>query len=263
MMLRLHAALLVLVVTAATWNGAAASSQAQPAQPASVFAAASLKESLDEAAAAFEHETGQALRVTYAASSALARQIEDGAPADVFVSADLEWMDWLQQRDRLDLPSRASLVRNTLVLIASTSSGIEPFALETDRDLVGRLGADGRLALAFTQSVPAGKYGRAALESLGIWDSVAARVVETENVRAALLLVARDEAQVGIVYATDARAEPRVAVLASFPATSHPAIVYPIARLRASAHPGAATVVQWLQSKTARAIFDRHGFLPP
>lgn len=228
-------------------------------EPITVFAAASLKESLDEAAVAYEAQTGQPLRVSYAASSALARQIEQGAPADVFLSADLDWMDYLQQRKLVDEASRRNLLGNTLVLVAPASSPAKPLQLKRGVDLRPLLGK-GRLALALTASVPAGKYARAAFESLGVWTQLQPRVAEAENVRAALMLVARGEAPLGVVYASDARAEPKVRVLATFPADSHPAIVYPVARLRASMHPQAAAFVRWLRTAPAATLFRRHGF---
>ena len=236
---------------------------AQSTAPLSVFAAASLKESLDEAAMAFEQATGTPVRVSYAASSALARQIEQGAPADVFVSADQEWMDWLQQRERLDEATRGDLLKNTLVLIAPASSKVDAYSFDGSVDLPTLLGSDGRLAVALTDSVPAGKYAKSALQHLGAWDGLKSRTAEAENVRAALLLVARGEAPLGIVYGTDALAEPRVKVLATFPTSSHPAIVYPVARVRSSSHPQSDDFVTWLRSSDARAIFERHGFQTP
>ena len=228
-------------------------------EPITVFAAASLKESLDEAAVAYEAQTGQPLRVSYAASSALARQIEQGAPADVFLSADLDWMDYLQQRKLVDEASRRNLLGNTLVLVAPASSPAKSLQLKPGVDLRPLLG-DGRLALALTASVPAGKYARAAFESLGVWTQLQPRVAEAENVRAALMLVARGEAPLGVVYASDARAEPKVRVLATFPAATHPPIVYPVARPRASTHPQAAAFVRWLRTGPAATLFRRHGF---
>lgn len=227
--------------------------------PLSVFAAASLKESLDEAALAYERETGTPVKVTYAASSALARQIEQGAPADVFLSADLDWMDYLQQRALVDTGSRRNLLGNTLVLIAPVEAKGGPIALKRGVDLRPRLG-QGRLALALTASVPAGKYARAAFEHFGVWTQLAPRVAETENVRAALMLVARGEAPLGVAYASDARAEPRVRVLATFPANAHPPIVYPVARLKSTRHPGVPAFVRWLGARKADAIFRGHGF---
>nr|WP_310232447.1 molybdate ABC transporter substrate-binding protein [Luteimonas terrae] len=254
--LRASAALLLLVLTAL----AVLPAEAQARAPITVFAAASLKESMDAAAARYQRDTGQAVRVSYAASSALARQIEQRAPADVFVSADLEWMDWLQARKRIDAASRRVLLGNTLVLVAPARSAAQPFELTRDTDLLPLLGARGRLSLALTASVPAGKYARAAFESLGQWPALQARVAESDSVRSALTLVARGEAPLGVVYASDAHAEPRVKVLATFPADSHPAIVYPVARVAASRHPQADAFVWWLDGEAASAIFRQHGF---
>jgi molybdate transport system substrate-binding protein len=234
---------------------------AQP--PLTVFAAASLKESLDEAAAAYKTATGREVRVSFAASSALARQIEQGAPADVFVSADLEWMDYLQQRGLVDAGTRRNLLGNRLVLVAPASSAARHIALRRGTDLQPLLGADGRIAVALTASVPAGKYAKAAFESLGMWNRLSARTAEAENVRAALLLVSRGEAPLGVVYASDAQAEPKVRTIAFFPAGSHPRIVYPVARIAGSKQPQAAAFVRWLQGAKAQAIFRRHGFTAP
>lgn len=225
-----------------------------------VFAAASLKESMDEAAAAYEQATGHAVRVSYAASSALARQIEQGAPADVFMSADLDWMDVLRSKGLIDTVSRRELLGNTLVLIAPKDGPARPLALRKGTDLRPLLGRDGRIALALTASVPAGKYAKAAFEALGMWTALESRTAEAENVRAALLLVARGETPLGVVYGSDAKAEARVRVLATFPPSSHPPIVYPVARVRASKHPQAADFVRWLQTPAAVALFRAHGF---
>jgi molybdate transport system substrate-binding protein len=238
----------------------AGNSSSGAAQPLLVFAAASLKESMDAAADAFGQQTGRPVQVAYAASSALARQIEQQAPADVFISADGEWMDWLQERDLIDPATRSDLLGNTLVLVAPVDSAAPSFTPAPGVDLLPLLGADGRLALALTDSVPAGKYAKAAFESLGAWEALQPRLAESENVRAALLLVARGEAPLGVVYGSDAQAEPRVKVLATFPADSHPDIVYPVAKLRASAHPQAQAFVQWLQSPEADEIFRERGF---
>lgn len=231
--------------------------------PLTVFAAASLKESMDAAAAGYGTATGTPVRVSYAASSALARQIEQGAPADVFISADLDWMDTLQAKGLVDAATRRDLLGNTLVLVAPTSSGAQPLALDARTDLRPLLGADGRIALALTASVPAGKYAKAAFESLGLWAALQPRVAESENVRAALLMVARGEAPLGVVYGSDARSEPRVRVLATFPASSHPPIVYPVARIATSRHPQAGAFVRWLASPDAQAIFRARGFTAP
>lgn len=252
---------LMLVVASVAVASARAADAAASDAPLTVFAAASLKESMDAAAAAFETETGTPVRVSYAGTSALARQVEQRAPADVFVSADSDWMDWLQERNLIDVATRVDLLGNTLVLVAPAGSAATPLALGRRTDLRPLLGERGRLALALTASVPAGKYAKAAFESLGLWAALQPRVAEAENVRAALLLVARGEAPLGVVYGSDAQAEPRVKVLATFPAGSHPAIVYPVARVRASAHPRAAAFVAWLQSPAADAIFRKHGFV--
>lgn len=233
---------------------------AMRAQPLTVFAAASLKESLDAVVAAYQRRSGQPVQVSYAASSALARQIEQRAPADVFMSADSDWMDWLQARDLVDRASREDLLGNELVLVAPADSKATPLNLEPGTDLRPLLGRDGRLALALTASVPAGKYARAAFESMGTWDALQPRVAEAENVRAALLQVARGEAPLGVVYASDAKAEPKVKVLATFPHDSHPAIVYPVARILTSTHPAALEFLDWLHSPEASAIFREHGF---
>lgn len=223
-----------------------------------VFAAASLKESLDEAAAAYQKQTGTPVRVSYAASSALARQIEQGAPADVFFSADLEWMDYLQERNKLDNATRRSLLGNQLVLVAPKASKAR-VDLKRPATFLAALG-DGRLAVGQTQTVPAGKYAKASLESLSLWNGVKARLAESESVRAALMLVARGETPLGIVYASDAKAEPAVRVVATFPEDSHPPIVYPVAALRGTRSAQATAFVQWLASPAADAIFQKRGF---
>lgn len=233
---------------------------AQGRAPITVFAAASLKESMDAAAARYQRETGTPVRVSYAASSALARQIEQRAPADVFISADLDWMDRLQQRGLIDATKRRELLGNSLVLVAPARSLAQPLAFGPDTDLLPLLGPRGRLSLALTTSVPAGRYARAAFESMGQWQALQPRTAESDSVRAALTLVARGEAPLGVVYASDAMAEPRVKVLATFPVGSHPDIVYPAARITASRHPQAAAFVRWLDGEAASAIFRAHGF---
>jgi molybdate transport system substrate-binding protein len=228
---------------------------AQP-RDLTVFAAASLKNALDEAAAKWTAGTAKKVRLSYAASSALARQIEAGAPADVFMSADLDWMDYLAGRNLLRPATRADLFGNRLVLIANRnladSFRIAPGALLP-------LG-DSRLALANVEAVPAGKYAKAALQKLGLWESVAGRLAQAENVRAALLMVARGEARLGIVYRTDAAADDKVRILDAFPDGSHPPIVYPIAVTATSTNPDAEAFVLFLRSPAARAIFEKQGF---
>ena len=252
-LLRSFSALLLIAVSLASTTA-----RAQDDAGLTVFAAASLKEALDDAAAAYRKQTGVPVRVSYAASSALARQIEQGAPADVFFSADLEWMDYLQQRNRLDVATRRSLLGNRLVLIAPRASKAQ-VDLKRPATLLAALG-DGRLAVGQTRTVPAGKYAKASLESLSLWNGVRPRLAESESVRAALMLVARGETPLGIVYASDAKAEPGVRVVATFPEDSHPPIVYPVAALRGARAAQAARFVQWLASPAADALFTKRGF---
>ncbi|MDF2234396.1 molybdate ABC transporter substrate-binding protein [Albimonas sp. CAU 1670] len=223
-----------------------------------VFAAASLKNAMDEIAAGFEAATGDAARVSLAGSSALARQIQQGAPAEVFVSANAAWMDRLEADGLIAPGSRLDLLRNTLVLVAPVD-GAAPVEIGPDLDLAALLG-EGRLAMALVEAVPAGIYGKAALESLGLWSSVAPRVAQTDNVRAALALVAAGEAPLGVVYATDAAAEPAVRVVGTFPEGSHPPIVYPAARVAGADAPAAEAFLAYLQGPQASAAFERQGF---
>jgi molybdate transport system substrate-binding protein len=234
-------------------------SPASAAEPV-VFAAASLKNALDEAAAAFKEKSGVAVTVNYAASSALAKQIEEAAPADIFFSADLAWMDYLDERNLIKKDSRVTLLGNSIVLVAPKDSGTA-LTIEKDMKLADVLGADGKLAMANVDSVPAGKYGKAALENLGVWDSVADKVVQADNVRAALAFVASGEAPLGIVYATDAAAEPAVQVIGTFPADSHPAILYPVALTASSTNPDATAFLDFLKSDGARPAFEKQGFV--
>ena len=230
------------------------------AQNVTVFAAASLKEALDEVARAHEKRSGARVIVSYHGSAALARQIEKGAPADIFVSADLDWMAYLDQRRLLRTESRVNLVSNSLVLIAPAGSKTT-LAIGPRFPIAAAL-SNQRLAMADPDSVPAGKYGKAALEGLGVWNEVAPRVARAENVRAALALVARGEAPLGIVYRTDARVEPRVRIVGEFPAHLHPPIVYPAAVVAASRSSNAAPLLAFLRSDEARQIWERHGFAP-
>jgi molybdate transport system substrate-binding protein len=230
-----------------------------PAQerPVLVFAAASLKTALDALVEPAHQATDFTVRVSYAATSALARQIEEGAPADLFISADVEWMDYVESNGLLRPNTRVDLLTNRLVLVAPRT---EPVTLRIAFGFgLARALGQGRLALADPAVVPAGKYARAALTSLGVWDSVSARLAPAENVRAALLLVSRAEAPLGIVYRTDALADPDVLVVDTFPETTHPPIVYPAALTR-RASAGAAKVLHFLLGTEARAEFNRQGF---
>jgi molybdate transport system substrate-binding protein len=225
-----------------------------------VFAAASLKTALDEAAASWNRRPEADVTISYAGSSVLARQIQQGAPAEVFISASVEWMDLLEDEGLIDTPSRRDLFGNRLVLIAHLPDAT-PVELGPGLDLAALLG-DGRLAMALVDAVPAGIYGREALTSLGAWDAVAPMVVQTDNVRAALALVARGEAPYGIVYATDAAAEPGVTMVGTFPETSHAPIVYPAATT-ASAPPDAEAFLDFIASDAARPVFAAQGFTFP
>lgn len=223
-----------------------------------VFAAASLKNALDEVAAAWKADSGKAATVSYAASSALAKQIEEAAPADVFVSADVPWMDYLAERDLVKADSVVALLGNRLVLIAPAGSDVT-LEIAPDFDLLAALG-DGRLAMAQADSVPAGRYGKEALTSLGVWDDVEGHVAQAENVRAALALVATGEAPLGIVYATDANAEKAVKVVATFPEDSHAPIIYPAAITTEATSAEAGPFMDFLRSETAAGLFEKQGF---
>jgi len=228
------------------------------AQDVLVFAAASMKNALDDAGAAYAQRTGKKAAFSLAASSALAKQIESGAPADLFASADLDWMDYLDQRGLIRPGTRSNLLGNRLVLIAPANA-TTAIRIAPGFDLARALG-DGRLAMADPASVPAGKYGRAALEALGAWPGVQAKVASAENVRAALALVSRGETPLGIVYETDAIADKGVRIVDRFPPESHPPIVYPVAVTKDSRNPDAAGLLAFLRSPEAAAIFERHGF---
>lgn len=229
-------------------------------RPLTVFAAASLRESLDKVDQAWEAEGHAKVVVSYAASSALAKQIGQGAPADVFVSADNEWMDYLQDRKLVEPASRFVLVRNALVLIAPANSPLQSLDPTKKSDVIAALD-NGRLAVAETSSVPAGKYAKQALEKLGLWNDVSAHLAQGENVRAALEYVARGDTPLGIVYLTDARAESRVKVLATFTEKTHEKILYPAARTIAADPKAAAAFLEFLRSKQAVAIFRSAGFV--
>jgi molybdate transport system substrate-binding protein len=223
------------------------------AQAPVVLAAASLKNALDEVVAAYPSRPV----IAYGASSALARQIENGAPADLFISADLDWMDYVEKKNLLAPGTRRNLLGNRLVLIAPAK---QPMKLEPAPGFpIAKALGSGRIALADPQSVPAGKYAKAAFEKLGVWPQVAGRVAAAENVRAALALVARGEAPIGVVYQTDANAERAVMIAGVFPADIHPPIVYPIALVR-GAKSAAPAFLEFLARPQARAIFEKHGF---
>jgi molybdate transport system substrate-binding protein len=234
-----------------------ASAAGAQARPLTIFAAASLKEALDGVAAAYAASGGGRPAISYAGSNQLARQIEQGAPADLFLSADEEWMDYLARNGLIRAASRRDLLGNALVLVGP--AGTPHVEIGRDTNLAGLL-KGGRLAVPDMAAVPAGRYAKAALESLGLFDQVKARIAGTENVRVALALVARGEAPYGIVYATDAAAEPQVAVAGTFPEGGHPPIIYPAAITASSTRSDASAFLEFLRTETAARIFQARGF---
>ncbi len=228
------------------------------AEDVTVFAAASLTDAMTEIEPLFEDAGPHDLTVVLAGSSVLARQIQAGAPADIFLSANPDWMDVLQDDGLIAKGTRRDLLGNRLVLVAHDPD-VPPIEIGPETDLGALLGG-GRLAMALVDAVPAGLYGKAALQALGLWSGIEAQVVQSDNVRAALALVATGEAPLGIVYATDAEAQPRVTVAGTFPAESHPPIVYPVAAIAGRAGPAEAAFLDFLATDDARAAFERQGF---
>jgi len=223
-----------------------------------VFAAASIKNALDDIDAAYTAKTGVKVVASYAASSALAKQIEQGAPADIFVSADTDWMDYATAKKNINEPTRVNLLGNSIVLIAPRDSKIDNVAIAPGFDLA-KLAGDGKIATGDVKAVPVGKYAKAALEKLGAWQAAEPKFAMAESVRAALTLVARDEAVLGIVYSTDAKVEPGVKIVGTFPPDSHPAIIYPVAAT-STAKAEAAGYLAFLRASPAKAIFEKYGF---
>jgi molybdate transport system substrate-binding protein len=223
-----------------------------------VFAAASMKNALDDIDAAYTAKTGVKIAASYAASSALAKQIEQGAPADIFVSADTDWMEYATTKKTINAPTRVNLLGNSIVLIAPKDSKIDNVNIGQGFDLA-RLAGDGKIATGDVKAVPVGKYAKAALEKLGAWKAAEPKFAMAESVRAALTLVARGEAALGIVYATDAKVEPGVRIVGTFPADSHPSIIYPVAAT-ATARSEAADYLAFLRSSAAKTVFEKYGF---
>ena len=252
-MSRLSVLVSAFVTMLAAWSPAAAQYQTL-----SVFAAASMKNALDEIDAAYTIKTGTWITASYAASSALAKQIEQGAPADVFVSADTDWMDYATAKKTINESTRADLLGNSIVLIAPKDSRIDTVDIGPGFDLAKLVGDDW-IATGNVRSVPVGKYAKAALEKLGAWQAAKPKFVMTENVRAALTLVARGEAALGIVYSTDAKVEPGVKIVGTFPADSYPAIIYPVAATT-TAKPETADYLAFLHSTAAKNILEKYGF---
>ncbi|NKB97088.1 MAG: molybdate ABC transporter substrate-binding protein [Pseudomonadales bacterium] len=230
-----------------------------PSIATTVFAAASLKEAFEEIATDFSAATGAELTLSFASSSILARQIEFGAPADVFVSANVAWMDWLEDRGHIQSKTRTDLIGNRLVMVAHRAdTGLISLS---DAPAIETLLGDGRLAMGLVAAVPAGIYGKAALAKLGVWRELEDQVAQTDNVRAAVMLVATGEAPLGIVYASDVVAS-EVHVVGTFPAESHAPIVYPVAATKATEDPVVGQLLSFLNTEAARDIFVRHGFTP-
>lgn len=244
------AALTALSFVSAPWRAAA--------DEVTVFAAASLTNALAQVANAWTAETGHVAVVSYAGSSALARQIEEGAPADIFISASVDWMDTIEASGELRIGMRRDILGNTLVLIAHGADA-SSVTIDESLDLAGMLG-DERLAMALVDSVPAGIYGKAALTTLELWDSVGPLVAQADNVRAALTFVAQNEAPLGIVYATDAAVEDNVTIIGTFPAGSHDPITYPAGITAQATSPVAEAFLDYLSSEDARAIWTEFGF---
>ena len=246
-----------LVILAIILTLAALPARAQE-KSITTFVAASMTNVAKDINAAFTRNTGIKVTASYAASSALARQIEQGAPADLFISADISWMDYLQQRHLIKNDTRFNLAGNRLVLIAPKDSAINSVKIEEGFDLA-KLAGNGRVATGDVKAVPAGRYAKAALEKLGSWAAAESKFAMAENVRAALVLVARGEAALGIVYETDAKVESNVKIVGRFPEDSHPPITYPVA-LTANAKPEAAQYLAFLRSMAAKTTFEKHGF---
>jgi molybdate transport system substrate-binding protein len=223
-----------------------------------VFAAASMKNALDDISAAYTAKTGVKVTASYAASSVLAKQLEQGAPADLFISADTEWMDYAIGKKTINEPTRVNLLGNSMVLIAAKDSKLENVTIDQGFDLA-KLAGDGRIATGDVKSVPVGKYAKAALEKLGSWTAAEPKFAMADSVRAALALVSRGEAPLGIVYATDARIDPGVRIIGTFPAASHPAIIYPVAAT-AKAKSEAAGYLAFLKSTASKTILEKYGF---
>lgn len=231
---------------------------AQQAKPLVVFAAASLQTALSAAAAEWKAQSSTPVMFSYAASSALARQLESGAPADLFASADVEWMDWAQTRSLIKPGTKRVLLGNSLVLVTQKETALD-LRIAPGFGLAAAIG-ESRLATGNPSSVPVGRYAQAALTRLGVWQEIGPKIAGTDNARAALALVARGEAKLGIVYGTDAAAEPKVRVVDTFPADSHPPIVYPFAVTAASTNADAIGFLDFLSSPKAEAIFKAQGF---
>src|SRR5437879_11873249 len=243
----------VSILCASAWSSALAQDNSL-----TVFAAASMKNALDDIDDAYTAKIGIKILASYAASSALAKQIEQGAPADIFVSADTDWMDYAIGKNSINVSTRVNLLGNSIVLIAPKDSEITHVAIGPGFDLA-RLAGDGKIATGDVKAVPVGKYAEAALQKLGAWQAAEPKFAMAESVRAALTLVARGEAALGIVYSTDAKVEPGVKIVGTFPADSHPPIIYPVAAT-STAKPEAKEYLDYLRSSAAKTVLEKYGF---
>jgi molybdate transport system substrate-binding protein len=239
-----------------TFIGAAAAADTEVV----VFAAASTTNALNEIAELYAARKLGRIKSSFASSSTLAKQIESGAPADLFLSADLKWMDYLEEKNLIVKESRFDLLSNRIVLIVPAGSAVKQINVTPGLVLTAVLGTDGRLAIGDPEHVPAGRYGRKALETLGAWDQVKDRLAPMKDVRAALVLVERAEAPLGLVYSTDAAISRKVRVAGDFPADSHPPIVYPVAAVSGGKIAEAKQFLDFLRSPEARAVFGKYGF---
>jgi molybdate transport system substrate-binding protein len=242
------------VLLGSAWSSPAAAQE----KTLTVFAAASMKNALDDIDVAYTARTGVKVNASYAASSALAKQIEQGAPADVFVSADTDWMDYAIKQKNINEATRVNLLGNSIVLIAPKDSKIDNVNIGPGFDLA-KLAGDGKIATGDVKAVPVGKYAKAALEKLGAWQAAEPKFAMAESVRAALTLVARGEAVLGIVYSTDAKVEPGVRIVGTFPADTHPPIIYPVAATT-TAKPETADYLAFLRSSAAKTVLEKYGF---
>ncbi|MBV9556604.1 MAG: molybdate ABC transporter substrate-binding protein [Pseudolabrys sp.] len=242
----------------ALWGATAFTPALAQEQALTVFAAASLKNALDDVNAAFTKATNVKASASYAASSALAKQMESGAPADVFISADLNWMDYVAGKNLIKADSRYNLLGNKLVLVSGKDSKIENVKIDQGFD-IAKLAGGGRIAVADVKAVPARLYAKAALEKLGSWAAAEPKLAQAENVRATLAFVARGETPIGIVYETDAKVEPAVKIAGYFPDNSYPPVTYPVAAT-ANAKPDAQKYLNFLKSSASKAVFEKYGF---
>ncbi len=254
MLTRLIAALSLSLTLAAAPQPAAAQQTTL-----TVFAAASMRNALEDVDKAFAKVTGVKVTASYAASSALAKQIVQGAPADIYVSANIKWVDYLQQQKLIVPATRTNLLGNALVLIVPKASRLDRVTIGKGFD-IAKLAGKGRIAVADTKAVPAGLYAKAALQSLGAWKAAEPKLAQAENVRATLAYVARGETPLGIVYSTDAKIEPKVKIVGVFPEGSHPSITYPVAALKDAKSKAVTQYLHFLRTPEAKAIFERYGF---